>query len=60
MYNDVGSLETIIDEIGGLMEKLANVTSFMVIDRDVKEIGDVCPGVSKVDSLGRGEDSLDL
>ena len=50
--DDVGSLEAIIDEIGGLMEKLADVASLVVVDGDVEEVGDFGPGVAEIDSFG--------
>lgn len=50
--DDVGSLEAIIDEIGGLMEKLPDVTRLMVIDWNVEEVGNLSPGVAEVNSFG--------
>lgn len=60
MHHDVGSLETIIDEIGSLVEEFAEVKGLMVFSGNVKEVRHIGSGVSKVHTFARGKNCLDL
>lgn len=60
MNHDAGSLQTIINVIGGLVEKFTNVKGFMIVSRNIQEIRNISAGVSQFYSLGRSEYSLDL
>ena len=60
MDHDVSPLETIMDEIGCLMEVSANVTRFVIVDGDVEEIGNVGLRMSKIDTFGCWEYGFDL
>ena len=46
MNYEIGSLETIMDVIGGLMEKLTNVEGVVIFSRNIEEVGDICFAVA--------------
>ena len=43
VHHEVGPLKAVVDEVGSLVEELANVAGLVVIDGDVEEVGDVGP-----------------
>lgn len=49
-----------MDEVGGLVEVLADVAGLVVVSRHVEEVRNIVLGVTKLHSFGCGEDSLDL
>ena len=51
MDHDVCSLETVVDEIGCLVEVSSDVTGLVVVDRNVEEVWDVGSRVTEVDSF---------
>jgi hypothetical protein len=60
VHHDAGSLEAIMDEVGGLMEVFADVARFVVVGRYVEEVRNIIFRVTELHSFGCREDSLDL
>jgi len=46
MHHYVGSLETIMDEVGSLVEVLADVTGLVIISRNIEKVRNVMFRVS--------------
>ena len=59
MNHEVSSLETVIDVVGGLVEKFADVEALVIFCWDVEKVGNLVFGVSKFYAFGGGEDCLD-